>query len=1240
MKLKTILSTFCAALVVGFVPAALGQFGPVYYLDVNGATPGFGNPDGETIDGSAAFWTTDPTGSSSTVGMPTWYTSQYNPVQLAFGYPGTTGISNSTFTVTAENQMVSDVTFNVPCTATLASFTVLNVLEPLTWSVPTGSTFIIGQESGNWGFSSSTLTMYGGGTINFNCNDIGRNSGNGSFVQNMTNGTVNLTDAYDDSGVPQGSYELLNGTLNFATAASAGAIGGSAPATGSQFKLAGGTLDNTSGSDMSLNLGSDSCLIAGSFVFAGSSSLDLGTTAVDLGTVTPTITVSNNTLEIDGVLSDTAGLTVAGAGTLMLTAANTYSGKTTVSAGTLALTGGGSITNSPIISIAAGAIFDVSSAGWSGSGSQTLAPAGTSGTSIVNAGGQSVTLNSGDGLSFQAVGGGSPSIGQIEVAGGSGTLILNNNTVTIDVLGSKLGVCTNTLVAVAGTLDGSANPSPSITGLGLAAGTGAQIITTSGSPGSVVLVVTNAIIGSQVTTTTVARTTGASPEVYGGQLTFTATVTGSSTTPSGGVTFKDGGINLGTVALTPGASPKATATYTDYTSLKVAGSPHSITASYLGDSTHALSDSSASPVAQTITAKPLTYSGLTATNTAYNGTNVATLGGVPVLPAAEVPGTGSISDGIPYNGDSVATAGTAAGVLASKNVGPQPVTVTGVTLTGADAGNYTVSQQTGLVQDITNKVLVVVGLAITNPAPALTGTASFQPSELPGGGTGYDGNPYTGDTVSLTGTPVGTLATNSAPFNLVVNVSGLSLAGVSAGNYLLQEPVLYGSSQNGPAYYVDVNGTSPGFGDPTGLTVDGNNGDWTTDPTGTNATETLPPLYDVNFNYIPVQITFGDPGTTGISNSTFTVNLEQFIAGIVFNVPCTVTMTDFGLIDFEATTAWSVPTNCTFNVDVDQYRNWAFGTLLLEGDGTINFNCSNLGRNAGNFIQEMSGGTVNLFQAYSDPAGQANYELQNGTLNFAAAGSAAAFGGSGASHYLKVDGGTTLDNTSGSGMTLNLGTGSFEVAGSFAFAGSSSLNLGTSPVDLGTVTPTITVSNNTLEIDGTVSDTAGLTKAGAGTLLLTAANTYTGNTTVNGGILEVSQATLATNSTITVASGATLQMDFAVTNTVSDLVLNGVRKPAGVYNAASSSPYLAGTGSLLVLDITAQPAITNITYTVSGNQLVLNWPSGQGWRLLAQTNSLGIGLTSRWFPVTGATPPYTNKISPANPTVFYRLTYP
>jgi len=103
-------------------------------------------------------------------------------------------------------------------------------------------------------------------------------------------------------------------------------------------------------------------------------------------------------------------VTKAGAGTLSLTAANSYGGNTTVSAGTLAVAGG-SIGNSPVVSVAAGATLDVSAAGWSGNGSQFLDSPSTAGTSSVNLAGQSFTLSSGDGLSFQAIGGGTTSAG-------------------------------------------------------------------------------------------------------------------------------------------------------------------------------------------------------------------------------------------------------------------------------------------------------------------------------------------------------------------------------------------------------------------------------------------------------------------------------------------------------------------------------------------------------------------------------------------------------------------------------------------------------------------------------------------------------------------------------------------------------------------------------------------------------------------------------------------------------------
>ena len=73
---------------------------------------------------------------------------------------------------------------------------------------------------------------------------------------------------------------------------------------------------------------------------------------------------------------------------------------------------------------------------------------------------------------------------------------------------------------------------------------------------------------------------------------------------------------------------------------------------------------------------------------------------------------------------------------------------------------------------------------------------------------------------------------------------------------------------------------------------------------------------------------------------------------------------------------------------------------------------------------------------------------------------------------------------------------------------------------------------------------------------------------------------------------------------------------------------------------------TNITATVSGNTLNLAWPADHtGWRLLAETNSLAVGLnpnTNAWFAVPGSASVNSESITmdPNQATVFYRLVYP
>ena len=175
------------------------------------------------------------------------------------------------------------------------------------------------------------------------------------------------------------------------------------------------------------------------------------------------------------------------------------------------------------------------------------------------------------------------------------------------------------------------------------------------------------------------------------------------------------------------------------------------------------------------------------------------------------------------------------------------------------------------------------------------------------------------------------------------------------------------------------------------------------------------------------------------------------------------------------------------------------------------------------------------------------------------------------------------------------------------------------------------------------SNATSVIKVGTGTLTLSGANTYSGHTTVSNGILATTTAaTIPNASTVAIAAPGVLNLNFTGTNYVRGLVINGVTQPDGTYGSSSSpagtvdNTHFAGTGVLWV----GAPPQPTLSSSVSGTQLTLDWPASQGWRLQAQTNSLTTGISSTWFNVTPAVPPYVVEIDPASPTVFFRLVYP
>ena len=271
--------------------------------------------------------------------------------------------------------------------------------------------------------------------------------------------------------------------------------------------------------------------------------------------------------------------------------------------------------------------------------------------------------------------------------------------------------------------------------------------------------------------------------------------------------------------------------------------------------------------------------------------------------------------------------------------------------------------------------------------------------------------------------------------------------------------------------------------------------------------------------------------------------------------------------------------------------------------------------------------------------------------------------------------------------TLLPGSVTVNTASSYTFSGSGKMSGAAALVNNGGGTLTIlntndytgatTINGGTLLVNGALGNTAvsvkfGATLGGTGAIL--------GSVTVaSGGTLSpgTSIGTLTISNNLVLSAGSTAAFEANLGTPANDKVvgLNKVtyggtlnltqlgRAPvvsdtfklfsattyAGTF--ASISPAAPGAGlawntNTLAIDGTlriASLAPPNIGVQVAGNQLSLSWPSANaGWHLQAQTNSIGVGLSTNWVdvPASGTTNLVIMTINPANGSVFYRLISP
>jgi autotransporter-associated beta strand protein len=171
------------------------------------------------------------------------------------------------------------------------------------------------------------------------------------------------------------------------------------------------------------------------------------------------------------------------------------------------------------------------------------------------------------------------------------------------------------------------------------------------------------------------------------------------------------------------------------------------------------------------------------------------------------------------------------------------------------------------------------------------------------------------------------------------------------------------------------------------------------------------------------------------------------------------------------------------------------------------------------------------------------------------------------------------------GLADVIGAGAVTVNGGILAMGAFSDEVGAVTLTAGAITGSGTLTSTsgfTLNGSGTTYCTAilagsgvGLVKSGTGTATLTAANTYTGNTDVELGTLVLSKACLDDNSTVSISSGAVMNLAYAGSDTVKQLFIGGSQALAGTYGSLTSSATFksatfTGNG---ILNVTESPVI-------------------------------------------------------------------
>jgi fibronectin-binding autotransporter adhesin len=293
-----------------------------------------------------------------------------------------------------------------------------------------------------------------------------------------------------------------------------------------------------------------------------------------------------------------------------------------------------------------------------------------------------------------------------------------------------------------------------------------------------------------------------------------------------------------------------------------------------------------------------------------------------------------------------------------------------------------------------------------------------------------------------------------------------------------------------------------------------------------------------------------------------------------------------GLVD------WTRPANASGTATIGG------GVLRQAGTNGVLLDATASGSGSGNIIL-AGGGVLEISDATNITR---NVGTGSGAIKWIGDGGFSAFG---ATRAVSLASGTALVWGSGSFVPANnaLVLGSPYATGTLDFQNG---------IDLGSFQRVVDVKNGSATVDGRLSGVltsrygGGLIKRGAGTLELTGANTYQGDTWVEGGELKVSGST--GSGLVTVSSGASINGTGTVNrltlNTGGKLLVADATKPltvTGVMNISNGTLDLAGLGTLPGGDL-AIVQCGSIIGSSFGS--VINTPPGRDVQVVGTTISL------------------------------------